>query len=206
MDWTNKQIADAMRVGSARFWPDENYQCTGSWHANGPRGELQRCFVQMLVDSLGVHRAHDRFRIAATAICKAASIEPRECGISGVHISNYLIAMNEAHRTAYLMGQAVSRLPFQELKALVAVAADMLDGGEQPANGQPAEDESLPQDAPPVDVPPPNPAEDESVISPNPTWEMPSENPAPLPTAITNLLVVNPPPTVEKKVREKEFA
>lgn len=165
---TNQDIAAAMRAGSALLWPSAARQCRGSFREDGGR----TCFAQMLACSLGSIPflcGSDPLNIASRAICKAASIELSE----EVDVLNYIVALNEGRR---VLGKYVSPRPFSELKALIETAADLLDGGEQPAR------EEEPATQTPIDTPPPSPP----------------EQPTPLPTAITRLLSV--------EVKEKEFA
>lgn len=187
----NLEIAQRMRQGVAVMWPDASYQAKGRWF-DGER----MCFAQMLSMSLGCGVRDPAFNIAGRAICKAADINPVENLLAGVTVASYVVSLNEG---LHWKGRYLASRPYDELVQLVHAAADSLDGGELPAEGQPAQDESLPQSEPPVDIPGPNP--DPANV---PTWDAPSEQPTPLPTAITNLLMVNPPAVIE--VREKEYA
>lgn len=180
-----KEIARLMRDGSARLWPTPDRQAKGIWHRH-IRGIRQTCYVQMLAESLSTEIDSAAFKVAAAAILKAAAIETQAHHQA---LGTYIICLNEGQG---LEGWPVAR-PWADLKMLIALAADSLDGG-QPAEGQPNQDESLPADAPPVDMPPPNP----------------TEQPQPLPASITSALTIVPIWNVEVaepvKIKEKEYA
>ncbi len=172
---TNQEIAKLMRRGVARHWPNERYQAKEVW-VNGPK----KCFAQMLVGSLGCGVRSAPFNVAASTICKAAGITANRLVAPTF---SYLVALNEGGFLGDDGGYIAAR-PFAELVALVHAAANLLDGGEQPATGEPAEQPAT--DAP--EMPPPN-------------QPPPMEQPTPLPASITQALSAAP-----CKTKEKEFA